>query len=68
MRSDASGEKHTPGLKKSFITQDYHGALTLLLLALPAACCHKKPNFISLKKFFYGYFLYGVYYTLCWRG
>ena len=65
MRSDA-GEKHT-ALKKCFITQDYHGALTLLLLALPPAPIKSLILSGSEKFFFYGYFLYGVYIVLADR-
>ena len=64
MRSDA-GEKHT-ALKKCFITPDYHGALTLLLLALPPAPI-KSLILSASEKFFYGYFLYGVYIVLADR-
>ena len=54
MRSDA-GEKHT-GLKKCFITPDYHGALTLLLLALPPAPI-KSLILSASEKFFLWIFL-----------
>ena len=54
MRSDV-GEKHT-ALKKCFITPDYHGALTLLLLALPPAPI-KSLILSASEKFFLWIFL-----------
>ena len=62
MRSDA-GEKHT-GLKKCFITPDYHGALTLLLLALPPAPI-KSLILSASEKFFMDISCMAC--TLCWR-
>ena len=53
MRSDA-GEKHS-ALKKCFITPDYHGALTLLLVALPPAPIKSLilSAMAAVKKFFF---------------